>query len=244
MRISRGWRLITSTTGRRTTALSRLRAVKDGLSITRSRTYSPMPTSTMLARKGTRQPHRSKSGPVAALITLNRPVESSSPSGTPSCGQDAIRPRRFWAPHSIDISTEPPHSPPTPIPCDDAQQRQQDRRGDPHGGDAGQAADEERRRPHQHSVVTAWPCARPGRRSGRRSPRRSVGRRTPRTAWRTRPAHRRTGTGREEQLGEDQRGRRAVEEEVVPLDGRAHRAGHHGPAPVTPHLGRRACVER
>ena len=40
-----------------------------------------------------------------------------SPQGTPNCGHDAISPRdRSVRAHSIDISTEPPHSPPTPTP--------------------------------------------------------------------------------------------------------------------------------
>ena len=28
-----------------------------------------------------------------------------------------MNPRRLLDPHSIDMSTEPPHSPPTPMPC-------------------------------------------------------------------------------------------------------------------------------
>ncbi len=37
--------------------------------------------------------------------------------GTPACGQAAISPRCLRVPHSMDIRTEPPHSPPTPMPC-------------------------------------------------------------------------------------------------------------------------------
>src|SRR3954465_15651988 len=41
----------------------------------------------------------------------------NSPAGTPICGQDAARPRLLLLPaHSIDINTDPPHSPPTPTP--------------------------------------------------------------------------------------------------------------------------------
>ena len=44
------------------------------------------------------------------------PVESSRPIGTPTCGQLPMKPRRFGLPHSMHSVTEPPHSPPTPIP--------------------------------------------------------------------------------------------------------------------------------
>jgi hypothetical protein len=44
-------------------------------------------------------------------------VGEEQSAGTPNCGQDAISPReRSLRAHSIDISTEPPHSPPTPTP--------------------------------------------------------------------------------------------------------------------------------
>ena len=51
------------------------------------------------------------------VIHLSIAVASSSPIGTPSCGQLAMRPRRFFEPHSMAMRTEPPHSPPTPMPC-------------------------------------------------------------------------------------------------------------------------------
>ena len=73
--------------------------------------------STTLARNGTRQPQVSKLSPVRLLIHLTMPVDSSSPIGTPTCGQLAAKPRRRCEPHSMDSSTEPPHSPPTPMPC-------------------------------------------------------------------------------------------------------------------------------
>ena len=40
-----------------------------------------------------------------------------SPHGTPNCGHEATNPREWFdRAHSIDNSTEPPHSPPTPTP--------------------------------------------------------------------------------------------------------------------------------
>src|SRR6266567_1342776 len=39
------------------------------------------------------------------------------PSGTPVCGQLDQKPRRRASPYSKDSRTEPPHSPPTPVPC-------------------------------------------------------------------------------------------------------------------------------
>ena len=44
------------------------------------------------------------------------PEESKRPIGTPSCGNDPTNPRFADRLHSIANRTEPPHSPPTPIP--------------------------------------------------------------------------------------------------------------------------------
>ena len=44
-------------------------------------------------------------------------VDSNKPQGTPNCGHEATRPRWLCVrDHSIASSTEPPHSPPTPMP--------------------------------------------------------------------------------------------------------------------------------
>ena len=92
-------------------------AANSGLSNTFNRTYSPTATSSRLARNGTRQPQVRKSSPVVEDINCTIAVDSSSPSGTPSCGQLAMKPRRLRDPHSMASSTEPPHSPPTAMPC-------------------------------------------------------------------------------------------------------------------------------
>src|SRR3979490_3480977 len=70
----------------------------------------------MLSRNGILQPQTRKLGPVAALVAATTSVEVNNPAGTPNCGQLAKKPFRFALPHSIDISTDPPHSPPTPSP--------------------------------------------------------------------------------------------------------------------------------
>ena len=70
----------------------------------------------MLTRNGTRHPQVSNESPLTLLISLTMPVDASRPSGTPTCGQLAMNPRRFTLPHSIDSSTDPPHSPPPPMP--------------------------------------------------------------------------------------------------------------------------------
>ena len=78
---------MTSHTGIFATACCLRTSANAGLSSTRSRTYRPMPTSTMLARNGMRQPQLSKAASeVVPCISLTAPVESSSPSGTPNCG--------------------------------------------------------------------------------------------------------------------------------------------------------------
>ena len=95
-------------------ALSRANA---GVSSTRRRTNSPTAISTTRDRNGTRQPHaRNVALGQRADSSANTPVDSSSPAGTPICGQrrGARAVRRPEC--STAISTAPPHSPPTPKP--------------------------------------------------------------------------------------------------------------------------------
>ena len=70
----------------------------------------------MLNRKGSRQPQVSNEPPIVWVSSETAPVESSRPIGTPTCGQLPMKPRRLGLPHSMHSVTEPPHSPPTPIP--------------------------------------------------------------------------------------------------------------------------------
>jgi hypothetical protein len=76
-----------------------------------------MPTSTIESANGTRQPQVTKSSPAQRLNAKMARFDNSKPHGTPNCGHDAINPRWFCVrDHSIASSTEPPHSPPTPMP--------------------------------------------------------------------------------------------------------------------------------
>ena len=71
----------------------------------------------MLSRNGILQAHDSKvAEPASVTVAAVMPLERTSPIGTPNWGQLPRKPFRFGLPHSIDISTEPPHSPPTPMP--------------------------------------------------------------------------------------------------------------------------------
>ncbi len=64
-----------------------------------------------------RQPQTKNWSPEIALKAKTARLASNSPAGAPNCGQEAIKPRcELVRAHSIDSSTEPPHSPPTPIP--------------------------------------------------------------------------------------------------------------------------------
>jgi hypothetical protein len=83
-----------------------------------SRITKPTITRTALARNGTRQPQLSNvDADIEPSTSLNTSVESSRPAGTPICGHEPKKPRRPLGAYSVDISTAPPHSPPTPMPC-------------------------------------------------------------------------------------------------------------------------------
>src|SRR5205085_12034756 len=58
-----------------------------------------------------------RSLPEISLNASTAKFARNNPAGTPNCGQDATNPRcALLLVHSIDSSTEPPHSPPTPTP--------------------------------------------------------------------------------------------------------------------------------
>ena len=131
------------------------------------------------------------------------------------------------SPCSAAISTAPPHSPPTAKPCTSRQTSSRIGARDADGGVRRQQADREgARRPSSSGRRRASSCGRPGHRSGRRPRRRAAGRRSRARRCRRPAACAVTGSDLgEEQLAEDQGGGRAVEEEVVPLDGGADQAG-------------------
>ena len=64
-----------------------------------------------------RQPQARNWSPDQALKPSTARLARNSPQGTPNCGHEATSPRWPWVrDHSIASSTEPPHSPPTPMP--------------------------------------------------------------------------------------------------------------------------------
>jgi hypothetical protein len=71
----------------------------------------------MLSMNGIRQPQIRKWSPEIQLNTSTAMFASIAPAGPPICDHDVMKPRwAFDRAHSIDNSTEPPHSPPTPTP--------------------------------------------------------------------------------------------------------------------------------
>jgi hypothetical protein len=64
-----------------------------------------------------RQPQTRNWSPEIALNTSTARLARAMPAGPPNWGQEAMKPRlALVCAHSIDIRTEPPHSPPTPTP--------------------------------------------------------------------------------------------------------------------------------
>ena len=82
-----------------------------------SRIHRPTATITMLIRNGRRHPQTRNWSPDNQLKIRTAEFARKNPAGAPNCGQDAMKPRCLLArAHSIASSTEPPHSPPTPMP--------------------------------------------------------------------------------------------------------------------------------
>ncbi len=114
----RGYLRMTSTIGIEASVLVSLTRSNAGDSISFRRMTRPMITRIALARNGTRQPQLANADSDMLLLTsLNTSVEISRPAGTPICGHEPKNPRRPFGACSTDISTAPPHSPPTPMPC-------------------------------------------------------------------------------------------------------------------------------
>ena len=117
-KISFGCFLNTSTIGARSILFSLRSFWNTGVSRMPSRIHRPIPIRTMLRKNGTRQPQVRNWSPDKAVAPSMTMVDRNKPAGTPHCGQEARKPRLCWPlrDHSIDNSTEPPHSPPTPMP--------------------------------------------------------------------------------------------------------------------------------
>ncbi|KAG1372428.1 hypothetical protein G6F59_018581 [Rhizopus arrhizus] len=76
-----------------------------------------MPSRTMDSRNGRRQPQLRKSSLGRSETIRNTPVARIRPMGLPYCGADASNVRHLGGACSAAISTAPPHSPPTAMPC-------------------------------------------------------------------------------------------------------------------------------
>ena len=64
-----------------------------------------------------RQPQVLNWSPDSQLKNSTARLARKNPAGAPNCGQDDRKPRfLLLRAHSIASNTEPPHSPPTPIP--------------------------------------------------------------------------------------------------------------------------------
>ncbi len=115
--ISRGCRRITSAIGAFSIRRSATSFWNTGVSRMPSRTQRPTPTSTIDSANGMRQPQTANWSPDQVLNTRMARLARNKPAGTPNCGHEAISPRLPCVlAHSMEISTEPPHSPPTPMP--------------------------------------------------------------------------------------------------------------------------------
>src|SRR5207247_7201611 len=97
--------------------LSATSRVNTGVTRMPKRMYRPTPTRMRLRKNGMRQPHVRNWSPAKRLNARTARFARNRPQGTPNCGHDATNPRFVLdRVHSIDISTDPPHSPPTPTP--------------------------------------------------------------------------------------------------------------------------------
>jgi hypothetical protein len=113
----RAWVCSNSTTGTFTTPRASFIFAKTGDSMIRSRMNRPTNTSTMLKRNGTRQPHDTKSSSGSCCISRKIPVAINPPTALPICAKLPKKPRRPAPACSVAMSTAPPHSPPTAMPC-------------------------------------------------------------------------------------------------------------------------------
>jgi hypothetical protein len=223
---------MTSTTGAFSIfSLSRI-SWNTGVSKMPRRIHRPMPTSTIESANGTRQPQVTKSSPAQRLNAKMARFDNSKPHGTPNCGHDAINPRWFCVrDHSIASSTEPPHSPPTPMPWNT---RRQDRAPDADGSVCRNEGDSESRKPH------AEQCRDQCRFAPDAIAIMTEDRRADRTADKADEIstegeqRRRKGilVGKIE-FTKNQAGGGAVEKKVVPLDRRPHRRRDHCPAQLS-----------
>ena len=243
--ISRGCLRSLRASARATRSSSRTRR-NTGVSRMPSRIHNPTPTITMLSRNGMRQPQVRNWSPEIQLKISTAALARNSPAGAPNCGQEAMNPRCLLVrAHSIASSTEPPHSPPTPIPWI-SRKSQNDRTPD---------ADSRRRPARVRPEAVAMPviskvtisvALRPiGRRNGRMSP--------PRSAVQTNPIKKTPNAFSVSINGVRKPAKNTfpntspvivpVDQKIVPLDRGADGAGDHRAAQMSRGVGFRHLAE-
>ncbi len=148
------------------------------------------------------------------------------PSGAPACAKLVKNPRRFFGAHSLAISTDPLHSPPTARPCIARKNVSRTALHEPIDAIRRHEAHRHRRNPHRHhrDDEQRFPADAVAEVAEERRAERTRHEADEERRERQDLADDRIGR-REEQFWEDQRGRRAVEKEVVPLDCRADGRG-------------------
>ena len=175
-------------------------------------------------------PRPGTASPDIRLKTSTARLARNRPAGPPNCGHEARKPRSLlWRAHSIDNSTEPPHSPPTPMPWIRRRTVSSTAPQMPIDRIAGQERHQEGRDAHQHqgddqrrlaadavAVMAEDERADRARDEADEIDAEGAERRRQRVLV------------REEQLAEDEAGHRAVEEKIVPLDGGAYRRRDDG----------------
>ena len=230
MRISRGWVLMTSQTGILCTVCCFFTARTPGSPARRSRTYRPMATSTM------RQQERDPPAPAVEVVLGGVALHQLDHAGGQQQAERhaQLRPAGEEAAPALRAPLHRQQHRAAPLAADadalqDPQDHQQDRGGDAPGRPAGQQAHQEGRDAHQHQRPHE------GRLAADPVPVVAEDRGTDRPRPEADELHGERGqdprvrrpTG-EEDLGEDQRGHRAVQEKVIPLDRGADRAGDDG----------------
>ncbi|MCY1216922.1 hypothetical protein D9M72_288120 [compost metagenome] len=88
-----------------------------GDSFTPSRIATPTSSSAALARNGRRQPQSMNTSCSIDVTARKASSDRIRPAGLPSCANEAKKVRRPLGACSPAISTAPPHSPPTAMPC-------------------------------------------------------------------------------------------------------------------------------
>ena len=175
---------------------------------------------------GMRQPQVLKSASGSIVTRENIAEAETRPMGKPTCTRLPKNPRRCDGACSRTINDAPPHSPPSAMPCDDAQHHQQHRRQNSDLGVGRQHANRGCRQPHadhgqhQHRLA-AHPVAEMAEHRAADRTRQESDRECAQCGEGADP---RIDVGKEQPV-EHQGGGGSVDQEVVPFDDGAEGAG-------------------